>query len=55
MLNEIEETRSLANPYCLSGAEMDQSMADFRQRMDDINKSIELLWAKLKAKGVKVP
>jgi hypothetical protein len=30
MLREIKETSSLENPYCLSSAEVEKSMAEFR-------------------------
>jgi hypothetical protein len=46
MLKEIEETGNLANPYCLSGAEVEQRMADVRQQMIDIKTSIETVWTK---------
>jgi hypothetical protein len=46
MLKEIEETGNLANPYCLSGAEVEQRMAEIRQRMTEIKTSIETVWTK---------
>jgi len=46
MLKEMEETGNLTNPYCLSGAEVEQRMADVRQQMTDIITSIETVWAK---------
>jgi hypothetical protein len=46
MLKEIEETGNLANPYCLSGAEVEQSMAEVRKRMIEIKMSIEMVWTK---------
>jgi hypothetical protein len=44
MLKEIKEMGNIANPYCLSGAEVEQRMADIRQSMAEIRKSIETLW-----------
>jgi hypothetical protein len=46
MLKEIEETGNLANPYCLSGAEVEQRMAEVRKRMIEIKMSIETVWTK---------
>jgi hypothetical protein len=44
MLKEIEEESSMGNPYCLSGAEVEQCIEDIRQRMANIKMSIEALW-----------
>jgi hypothetical protein len=44
MLKEMKQMASLANPYCLSGAEGEQRMAEVRQSMTDIGKNIETLW-----------
>jgi hypothetical protein len=44
MLKEMKETASLASPYCLSGAEVEQRIADIRHSMVDIRKNIETLW-----------
>jgi hypothetical protein len=44
MLKEIKEIGNIANPYCLSGAEVEQRMADVRQSMADIIKNIETVW-----------
>jgi hypothetical protein len=44
MLKEIKEMSSLANPYCLSGAEVEQRMVEVRQSMADIRKNIETVW-----------
>jgi hypothetical protein len=46
MLKEIEETGNLANPYCLSGAEVEQRMAEVRKGMIEIKMSIETVWTK---------
>jgi hypothetical protein len=46
MLKEIEETGNLANPYCLSGVEVEQCMAEVRKRMIEIKMSIEMVWTK---------
>jgi hypothetical protein len=52
MLKEIENTNRMGNPYCLSGAEVEQHMADMRQRMAGIRISIETLWTKSSVKTV---
>jgi hypothetical protein len=46
MLKEMEETGNLANPYCLSGAEVEQQMAQIRQQMTHIKTSIQTVWTK---------
>jgi hypothetical protein len=41
MLKEIQETDNIGNPYCLSGAEVEQHTAHIRQCMTGIRMSIE--------------
>jgi hypothetical protein len=44
MLKEIKETSNIGNPYCVPGREVEQSIAELRQRMADMKTSIEILW-----------
>jgi hypothetical protein len=46
MLKEMEDTGNLANPYCLSGAEVEQCMAEISQHMTQIKTNIEAVWTK---------
>jgi hypothetical protein len=55
MLKEIEEGSNLGNPYCLSGAEVEQNMAEMRQRMANIKTNIETLWTKSPITEVQKP
>jgi hypothetical protein len=55
MLKEIEERSSLGNPYCLPGIEVQQEMAQMRQRMADITMNIETLWTKSSITKVENP
>jgi hypothetical protein len=51
MLKEIKEMGNIANPYCLSGAELEQRMTDIIQSMADIRKSIETVWTTVTFRG----
>jgi hypothetical protein len=55
MLKEIEEGSNLGNPYYLPGAEVEQNMAEMRQRMADIIMNIETLWTKSPITEVQKP
>jgi hypothetical protein len=55
MLKEIEEGSSMGNPYCLSGAEVEQRVEDMRERMANIKMSIETLWTNSSIKVVEKP
>jgi hypothetical protein len=55
MLKEIEEGGNLANPYRLSGVEVEQHMAEMRQRIADIRMSIETMWTKSPITEVEKP
>jgi hypothetical protein len=41
MLRKIKDMRSLQNPYCLPTAEMEQLIAELRQRITNIKMNIE--------------
>jgi hypothetical protein len=55
MLKEIEDTGSMANPYCVSAEEVQHRMAQVRQYMAQVTTDIETVWTKSSTEAEKMP